>query len=224
MRRPGPAVYDWLCGCSRLNGRPTGNIAGNCRMIPDWNSQGVLPPARPGAGDDSADRAPYRVSLQQLVERFAISPARAALLRSFLDYRSALHSAGIITGFQWVDGSFVENIEALKGREPNDIDIVTFCAMPEERYGDLFDNRLMKNTFHIDAYFCSIDLPLIPDRVKLIDYWYSVFAHRRDGSWKGFVEVDLIPFEDPAARTALNEQMRRKVGCYEPRRVPFRLV
>lgn len=170
----------------------------------------MLPPIRPGAGGSSADRSPYRVSLQQLVTTFAISSERATILRGFLDYRAALHAAGIIVGFQWVDGSFVENIEALEGREPNDMDVVTFCAVPEEEYAYLFNNPTVKTDFHVDAYHCSIDLPLISERVQLIAYWYSMFAHRRDGLWKGFVAVDLSPFEDPDARTALNELMEEE--------------
>ena len=122
-------------------------------MIPDWNSQGVLPPIRPGAGGDSTERAPYRVSLQQLVERFAISPARAATLRGFLDYRAALHAAGVIVGFQWVDGSFVENIEALEGRQPNDVDVMTFYTVPEASHDNLFDisSAETESALHIDA-------------------------------------------------------------------------
>ena len=170
----------------------------------------MLPPVRPGAGGTAADRSPYRVSLHQLVTTFAISPERTTVLRGFLDYRAALHAAGIIVGFQWVDGSFVENIEALEGREPNDMDVVTFCAVPEEEYAYLFNNPAVKANFHIDAYLCRVDLPLISERVELIAYWYSMFAHRRNGLWKGFVAVDLSPFEDLDARSALNEIIEKE--------------
>ena len=139
-------------------------------------------------------------------------PGASGHLRGFLDYRAALHAAGVIVGFQWVDGSFVENIEALEGRQPNDVDVMTFYAVPEASHDNLFDisSAETESALHIDAYFYPIDLPLTPDRVQLIAYWYSIFAHRRDGSWKGFVEVDLSPFEDPAARLALNEQMQKE--------------
>ena len=179
-------------------------------MIPDWNEQGALPSIRPGAGFTSADRAPYRVSLRQLVTRFAVSPARAAILQGFLDYRAILHTAGVIVGFQWVDGSFVENIEELERRQPNDMDVMTFCTAPKASYGNLFGNGAAARALHIDAYFYRLDLPLTPDRVQLIAYWYSMFAHRRDGLWKGFIEVDLSPFEDPTARLTLNEQIQKE--------------
>ena len=179
-------------------------------MLPEWNEHGVLPPIRPGATATSADRAPYRVSLLELVERFVVSPARAAILQEFLDYRAALHTAGIIVGFQWVDGSFVEDIEELERRQPNDMDIMTFCTAPEESYGDLSGNGAAVRARHIDAYFYRLDLPLTPDRVQLIAYWYSIFAHRRNGLWKGFTEVDLNPFEDPAAQLELNDQIQKE--------------
>lgn len=179
-------------------------------MIPDWNSQGVLPPVRPGAGGTAADRSPYRVSLHQLVTTFAISPERATVLRGFLDYRAALHAAGIIVGFQWVDGSFVENIQALEGREPNDVDVVTFCGSAAEGYDDLFASAAMKEAFHIDAFLYRIDPPLTSDRVRWIAYWYSLLAHRRSQLWKGFVQVDLSPVGDPVARETLNLVMQRE--------------
>lgn len=170
----------------------------------------MLPPVRPGAGGTAADRSPYRVSLHQLVTTFAISPERATVLRGFLDYRAALHAAGIIVGFQWVDGSFVENIEALEGREPNDMDVVTFCGSAAEGYDHLFASTAMKEAFHIDAYLYRIDPPLTSDRVRWIAYWYSLLAHRRNGLWKGFVAVDLSPFEGHDARTALNELLEKE--------------
>ena len=98
------------------------------------------------------------------MERFAISPARAAILRGFLDYRAALHAAGIIVGFQWVDGSFVENIETLEEREPNDMDVVTFCGLAAEGHDHLFTSAAAKEAFRIDAYLYRIDLPLTSDR------------------------------------------------------------
>lgn len=117
-------------------------------MIPEWNEQGVLPPIRPGAGPTSADRAPYRVSLQQLVTRFAISPERAAILQGFLNYRAALHAAGIIVGFQWIGGSFVEDIETVEGRAPNDMDVVTLCAAPTDDYNHLFTPGITHARYH----------------------------------------------------------------------------
>ena len=33
-----------------------------------------------------------------------------------------------------------------------------------------------------------------------IAYWYSMWSHRRDGSWKGFLQLDLHQARDADAR------------------------
>lgn len=35
-------------------------------------------------------------------------------------------------------------------------------------------------------------------------YWYSMWAHRRDLSWKGFIQIPLNPQLDVVAMTILN--------------------
>jgi hypothetical protein len=41
--------------------------------------------------------------------------------------------------------------------------------------------------------------------VRWISYWYSMWSHRRDGLWKGFVQVDLDSAQDPAAFQLLTQ-------------------
>ena len=41
--------------------------------------------------------------------------------------------------------------------------------------------------------------------VRWISYWYSMWSHRRDGLWKGFVQVDLDSAQDPAALQLLTQ-------------------
>lgn len=84
--------------------------------IPAWNSAGVLPPIRPNAPGSSPDRSPYVVDLAVLFDRFTTSPERMAILDGLLRFRADLHAAGITSGFQWLDGSFLEQVEALEGR------------------------------------------------------------------------------------------------------------
>src|SRR5437867_13022888 len=98
--------------------------------IPPWNPEGLLP-AADMANPTSANRAPYPVTLSDVVMRFHTSAERAAILTGFLDYRAALHAAGLTTGFQWLDGSFMEHIEVgARRRPPNDIDVVSFYHLP----------------------------------------------------------------------------------------------
>ena len=83
--------------------------------IPAWTAEGVLPPLDE-ANPLSPSRAPYPVSLADLVARFATSPQRCEVLAGFMAYRAALHANGYLAGFQWLDGSFMEDVETIQGR------------------------------------------------------------------------------------------------------------
>lgn len=98
--------------------------------LPEWNSQGFLPPILPGEKGHSLSRSPYAIGCMELVSCFGTNAQRRSILQGFLDYRKQLHELGLVQGMQWLDGSFVENIEALESRAPNDIDVVTFANIP----------------------------------------------------------------------------------------------
>ena len=98
-------------------------------MIPAFNHSYVLPPFE-GERMISAHSSPYVVTSSELVQRFAASEARRAVLDGLLHYRSELRGLGFLQGFQWLDGSFVEDVEAREGRAPGDIDLVTFAYPP----------------------------------------------------------------------------------------------
>ncbi len=180
-------------------------------MIPQWNSAGVIPPIRPGQAGHSADRSPYVVSLSTFVEHFATSPERIDILEGFLNYRAELHKLGLSSGFQWIDGSFLEEIEVLESRNPRDVDVVTFVKFPDGEtqatlYGrepKLFDHAQVKTTYMVDHYLMELGQPTESWNVRNIAYWYSMWSHRRDGLWKGFVQIDIDPSQDAEARAAL---------------------
>ena len=180
-------------------------------MIPGWNISDVLPPIRPGERGSSPDRSPYRVSLSQVVERFATSPKRINILEGLLEYRRALHSLNILTGFQWLDGSFMENVETLESRPPNDVDAVLFCYLPDGTdqqklvtdHPELFYPAQAKSRFNVDAYICILGEPTSDYHVERIAYWYSMWSHRRGGLWKGFIQVALSASEDDEAAILL---------------------
>src|SRR5690606_3212200 len=92
---------------------------------------GVLPPVNPD-NPTGPDRSPYQVSLVDLVLRFGTSPKRREILDGLLRFREQLHNLGLVTGFQWLDGSFLEEVELLEQRPPHDIDVVTFVEPPAE--------------------------------------------------------------------------------------------
>lgn len=178
--------------------------------VPAWTSLGVLPPVNP-VSPTATDRAPYEVSLSELVLRFNTSPERHAILEGFLDFRQALQNLGFIRGYQWLDGSFLEDVESLERRPPRDLDVVTFYDMPTGQTQrtliaanpGLFTPSDTKRKFRVDAYFVQLDGTPARVLVRSAAYWYSMWSHRRDGLWKGYLQVDLGTGDDPVARASL---------------------
>jgi hypothetical protein len=37
-------------------------------------------------------------------------------------------------------------------------------------------------------------------------YWYSMWSHRRNQAWKGFLQIDLAPSQDVEALAWLQQQ------------------
>jgi hypothetical protein len=175
---------------------------------------GILNVLPPHLGDPRAinDLSPYACTTLELCQRFATTPARKQILEGFLGLRAALVALGI-QGFQWLDGSFVEDIEAQEGRDPGDIDVVTFVANPADPAAfsavvtganpDLLNRPHVKATYHVDHFW--MPLGSHPDRiVASTRYWYGLFSHRRDQIWKGMLVVELPnAADDAAARTEL---------------------
>ena len=179
-------------------------------MIPHWHpSTGTLPTIRPGEPGHSEDRSPYRCTFTQLVERFATSQPRIAILQGLLGYRQALALQGIVEGFQWIDGSFVENCEVIRGRPPSDIDVVTFMFIPagcdQRKLVPLFTPDLTKSNFKVDAYAMYLGRPCDAVYTRRIAYWYSMWSHRKTNDvWKGFLQIDLAPSQDADAEILIN--------------------
>lgn len=177
--------------------------------IPAWTAEGVLPPIN-AAQPVSPERSPYVVSLTDYVLRFADTPDRCAVLDGLLRYRGALQALGLVSGFQWLDGSFLEHVEQLEGRPPNDVDVVTFYRLPSSTSqaqlasaaGALLVHRSVKSTYRVDGYL--VHLGMDPERLtRQSAYWYSVWSHRRNQLWKGFVQINLAPSEDATAAATL---------------------
>jgi hypothetical protein len=181
-------------------------------MIPKWNSSGILPPIRLGVQGHSTERSPYHVSINEVVNSFAFSEKRRGILKGFLNYREALYQVGITQGFQWIDGSFIEDVERLENRAPNDLDIVTFFHLPHgmnqqellQKYDYLFMPDQIKQMYQIDGYICLLGEPMESRHVQQISYWYSMWSHRRNHVWKGFLQVGLSKNEDELASKTLD--------------------
>jgi hypothetical protein len=183
-------------------------------VIPSWNMEGVFPPIWPGEDGVSPNRSPYPATSTEVVDVFATSTDRQMILHGLLEYRQALYTAGIVDGFQWLDGSFMEDVESHQGRSPNDIDVVTYLRIPAgETQGTvarkaphLFDHAKVKTTYRVDSYYEILGEPFAERHVLKLSYWYSMWSHNRNQTWKGFVRVNLDPTEDVLARQVLQSK------------------
>ena len=143
----------------------------------------------------SASSSSYIVTASELAQRFAFSVQRCLILDGLLRYRAELRSLGFSHGFQWLDGSVVEDVEALEDRVPNDMDVVTFAHPPASMNKaeinqmmasrpDLLDHDQCKLGFRCDT--AIVNLTTSPEWLMTqTRYWYGLYSHRRgDALWK----------------------------------------
>ncbi len=179
--------------------------------IPKALPDGRLPPF---LKDDPTQRnrvSPYRATPAELIKRYATSPHRIRILQGLLDYRAELRRVGLSDGYQWIDGSFVEERPS---REPDDLDLVTVASLPpsvaqqDER---LFDARETRKQFLCDSYFVDLRASSRTDAIADAIYYFGLFSHRRrTQQWKGLVQIDLIT---PDADASAREHIRTLAGA-----------
>lgn len=182
--------------------------------IPNFDHNDVLPPHL-GDPRHLDQLSPFPATSEEVCERFATSPERRAILSGWLEFRQRLVDLGITSGFQWLDGSFLENIEASQGRPPNDLDVLTFYSVPagimlpdflndvNAALPEFFDRGTSKARFHLDHFPVHLGAPgaMLVENTR---YWAGLFSHRRDGQWKGMLRIDLnTAAHDAAARQLL---------------------
>lgn len=115
-------------------------------------------------------------------------------------------SSGLM-GVSWRD------IETLEARDPVDLDVVTFFKLPDgqtqrtlaDSHPELFDHATTKSLYHVDAYFVPLDDNRAEHLVERSAYWYSLWSHRRNGQWKGYLQIDLSSTDDAAAQAEIRE-------------------
>jgi len=179
--------------------------------IPAFTIDGVIPPyvGPDGPGGTSEDLSPYAVSASEVVATLGTSDQRKIILRGWFRHRAALRAIGFNRGFQWLDGSFVEE------KEPRDLDVVTFIYRPRNVTDStalarllrdniaLFGRAQVKESYGLD--FFPIDLNGSPEAlVSLSRYWLGLFSHRReDDLWKGMLQVRLEDPDDDTAALAM---------------------
>lgn len=178
--------------------------------IPPFDHNNVLPPHL-GDPRQRAELSPFPATTEEVCQRFATSPERKAILTGWLSFRQELTRLGITSGFQWLDGSFLEDKEAARGEPPKDLDLITFFMLPTGEAPISFQNRIFtalpaffdpdisKTVFLLDHFPVHLGAPG-PALVENTRYWTGLFSHNRDGIWKGMLRIELnTPVEDTAA-------------------------
>jgi hypothetical protein len=155
--------------------------------------------------------APYEASMSEVARQFCTSAERVRLFKGLLQLRAELVDLGML-GLQWIDGSFCEDVEKLRGRAPGDIDVVTLLVRPKDARDDttwralwqanqrVFDSKQAKTIFGCEAFYIDATYPaiLVADQVT---YWFGLFTHQRVSNlWKGVVEVPLASDDIAAAK------------------------
>lgn len=186
--------------------------------IPSFTAKGILPPIA-GSSVVDRERSPYIISMTELVQTFGTSPRRKHLLQNLMAYRALMYANGYVSGLQFLDGSFVENIERHSGREPSDIDVYSLLDIPSRFLEDpaswqtegfkfwaeeIQNQPLNKSRFELDTYALLVqELPFV-HLLKDVMYWYSLFSHQKvTFAWKGFVAVLLDEQQDVDALALL---------------------
>ncbi|MCB1328110.1 MAG: hypothetical protein KDK28_00975 [Maritimibacter sp.] len=191
--------------------------------IPRFDGGGTLPAFVGSDPTGRGTRSPYRASIDDLIDRFATSRDRAKLLIGLNQYRKRLFDGGFIAGRQWIDGSFVEDVESTRNRPPKDIDVVTLFNRPLKYFSDpklwahdyraflhndFFNTLTIKPKYHCDTY--CIDMDGDPfSSVSSATYWFGLFSEQRGSSRrKGIVEVPLAT--DPMEFQRVDSQLAVK--------------
>lgn len=179
--------------------------------IPSFDHNHVLPPHL-GNPTDKSHLSPYLCTILELCHKFSTSPERIEILKGLVHFRQKMVTNGIIIGFQWLDGSFLENIELSEGRQPRDLDIVTFFGNlnPENQatirvtFPEFVNPILAKAAYKLDHY--AVDYSYNPDvTVEMTRYWIQLFTHNRKSIWKGILRLSLnTPIDDQHAIDYLN--------------------
>src|SRR5437016_13897672 len=93
--------------------------------IPDFNSSGVLPPHL-GNPVHASKLSPYPATASEVCKKYGNPIDRREILHGWLQLRALLRSYWNTSGFQWLDGSFMEDTESRRGGPPKDIDVISF--------------------------------------------------------------------------------------------------
>lgn len=171
---------------------------------------GVLPPYLGTTPTISSAMSPYAATLTEIAEKLCGTDARKKILRGLITFRQELNAIGLNDGFQWVSGSFLEDIEVIEKRDPRDVDVVTFLRRPTDakelqdwiNFVELHSKLLLERDAVKANYSCDhYVVDMTTDTASVVSqarYWFGLFTHRRTGLWKGLLQVPLAVSADDA--------------------------
>lgn len=167
--------------------------------VPAFNIHGVLPPFIGSVpGEPPSQMSPYVVTPIDVVNAFGSTADRLDILTKWLQHRDQLRKKGIESGFQWLDGSFVER------KAPKDLDVTTFFRRPKKTSGvemaalmaqnlTIFGRVQAKAAYRLDVFWVDMDARA-EAVIDLTRYYCGLFSHNRGNFlWKGMLRVDLAP-------------------------------
>lgn len=93
-------------------------------MIPPFDHNNVLPPYVDSTPTSMASQSPYNCEILEFCQHFATSWDRVKILKGFVRFHIQCCKTYVRQCFQWIDGSFMENVEESQHRSPNDFDVV----------------------------------------------------------------------------------------------------
>lgn len=182
--------------------------------LPEFDQRGLLP-AFVGNDATTHDRSPYFCTMSDLCASLGTTDRRRQLLKSLISYRALIGSDDYVNGVQFIDGSFVENVEMIEERPPNDIDVFSMLVPPAKYQNssanwttqglpfwqsEIADNARNKARFSVDCYALMLDVQSPSAFLRQALYWYGLFSHKRKTyEWKGFVAVPLNATNDQFA-------------------------
>ena len=141
--------------------------------------------------------SPYNCDIMEVCRHFSTSPVRIAILKELVRFRLRCVEHGI-QGRQWIDGDFVENIEASENRDPDHVVVISLIYRLEKEHNqrvlhsfpEFVDSKLSRETLRVEHHAFVINLS--PEYTVLFSkHWNMLYGHNRRGIWKGMLEMPL---------------------------------
>ncbi len=180
--------------------------------IPDYNSQGLLPPHN-GNPADMDGGSPYQVTSLELCTAFSTTRPRREILKGYLKLRACLLELQLTEGFQWLDGRFLEKDRA-RNADPDHIQVVTFYKpsplLDDPHFAELKnrvnDFDISRRLYCVDHTYVNLDweLPVVISHTR---HYSALLSHQPEtGLWKGMLQIKLnTPQDDAMALQHLEE-------------------